>query len=915
MSIPGDAPIIEQQLAAARQLLQAGRLEEAERAYRAILQQAPRNPKALHLLGAVRMERGDAAEAVSWLERSLAQWPDNPYAWYHLALAQQRLGRAREAIASYQRAAELYPGDFAGIHNNLGALWQELGDLEQARAAYARALALQPDYARAHCNLGSVLVAQGRRAEGVAAYRRALQHDPRLFDAWFNLGQVLREDGDAAGAVAALEEALRCQPEAEQARLQLGHALRERGDLAAAEAAYRQILERSPAAVEARIGLGRLQAERCDWAAAESSFRQVLSLDPASLAGLVGLVDVYRGRGEHERALQLVQEGLQRAPGAPALLLSLGNVYQDRWQWQPAAAAYRQAVERNPDLAEAWNNLAASLRELKRHDEALAAVRRALELRPGSANAYNNLANIHLSLKQWQSAEEAYRQALRLAPGFREALVNLAVVLTERKELQAAIDLLEQALERDPACAEAVAQLYALAQRLCDWPRCRRYEERLESLTRQALEQGGRPAEMPLNHLRRVADPQRNLAVARAWSRMLERQGAAQGAPFTFADRRRPRERLRIGYLSADFRNHAVGHLLPGLFEQHDRRRFEVLAYSCGEDDGSATRARIVQAADRFVDIGRLGARDGAERIYRDEVDILVDLTGYTSDGRLDICALRPAPVQVSYLGFPGSSGADFLDYVITDRILTPEDQAGCYSEKFVYLPECYQINDDRQPIAAQPYRRADFALPETGIVFGAFNNAYKIDPELFALWLRILRRVPDSVLWLWASDPGVEANLSREAAAAGIEPARLVFARSLPIEQHLARLPLADLILDTVRYSGGATTSNCLWAGVPVLTMLGNRYVSRMSASLLHAVGLPELVVDSLADYEETAVRLACRPAERRALRERLTRHRATAALFDTVRGVRHLEAAFEAMWRSFLAGEPPRPIAVAPL
>ncbi len=364
-------------------------------------------------------------------------------------------------------------------------------------------------------------------------------------------------------------------------------------------------------------------------------------------------------------------------------------------------------------------------------------------------------------------------------------------------------------------------------------------------------------------------------------------------------------------YLSNNFHDHPVAHLMVSLFGLHNRDRFQVFCYSYGPDDGSHYRHRIQKGCDKFIDLRNLNDVDAATRIHEDSVAILVDLKGPYN--RLRISALCPAPIQVVYLGFLSTTGAGFFDYIIADKLVTPQDHAKYYSENFVYMPHCYQPNDHTQTVSERRWTRNDFGLPEHGFVFCSFNAAYKVEPVVFNAWMNILRQVPQAVLWLLWEDKTTEGNLRHEAQQRDIESERLIFSKRLPMDQHLARLKLADLALDTCIYNGGATTSNALWAGVPVITLQGSHFVSRMSASSLTAVRLPELITRSLAEYEALAIKLALRPMELGGIRQRLAKNRSTQPLFDTHRFARNLEKAYEEMWKIFLAGETPRQIEIA--
>jgi protein O-GlcNAc transferase len=366
----------------------------------------------------------------------------------------------------------------------------------------------------------------------------------------------------------------------------------------------------------------------------------------------------------------------------------------------------------------------------------------------------------------------------------------------------------------------------------------------------------------------------------------------------------RPHGKLRIAYLSADFYRHATAFLMAQLFELHDRSRFEVLGVSFGQDDRSDMRARLLAAFDRFHDVGSRSDYDVAKLLHELEVDIAVDLKGLTLDCRPGILAYRPAPVQVSYLGYPGTMGADFIDYVIADPIVLPLDQQPLWTERIVHLPDCYQVNDSKRQISTRTPTRREVDLPERGFVFCSFNNNWKITPPVFDVWMRLLRAVDGSVLWLIWDNAAAERNLRREAAARGVDPARLVFAATLKVEEHLARHRLADLFLDTLPVNAHTTASDALWAGLPLLTCCGESFSGRVAASLLAAVDLPELVTSNLADYEALALRLATDPTLLRAFRKRLEQNRSTSALFDTDRFRRHIEAAYLTMWERFARG-----------
>jgi protein O-GlcNAc transferase len=496
------------------------------------------------------------------------------------------------------------------------------------------------------------------------------------------------------------------------------------------------------------------------------------------------------------------------------------------------------------------------------------------------------------------------------------------IVLGELGRYNEAISHCRKALQLKPAFPEAFSNLFNLAQQICDWELTASLADKLDALTRQALNRGEKPAEQPFLSLKRNNDARLNLSIARFWSANIVRRmeheevGLPDKRPgfleVKAGDAKTKTYKIRIGYLSNNFRNHANAHLVLSLFGLHNRDIFEVFCYSYGQDDGSIYRQRIENDCDHFVDLIDLNYRQSYKKIKEDRIDILVDLIGYTRGHRIGICARRPAPIQVRYLGFPGTTGASFFDYLITDRIMTPPDQAVHYSEHFVYMPHCYQINDHNQFIADKNWNKLDMGLPEDNFVFCSFNQAYKIEAQMFDCWMRILNRVPNSVLWLLPGNEMAEQNLKKEANARLISPDRLIFTHTLPKPEHLARLRFADLALDTRLVSGHITTSDALWAGVPVITLMGKHFISRAPSSILTAVGLSGLVTHSLDEYEALAIKLARTPALLKVIRQKLEINRKTEPLFDTPRFVANLEKAYQTMWERLRSGARPVQIKV---
>lgn len=581
-------------------------------------------------------------------------------------------------------------------------------------------------------------------------------------------------------------------------------------------------------------------------------------------------------------------------------------------QLQAAEAIYRMILRKNPDHPDALNFLGVIAHQAGQNETAVALLRRALQIDPDAPHYHTNLGNAYRSLSQPEKALACYRRNLDLNPGDAVACHNLAVVSQNLGDTLRALRYYRRAFRLDPANSEACSHSLHLSMTFCDWRDLGEIGTRMNALTRRELSAGIKTGETPFHSVVRTAEPPVNHAVARSWSDDIRQRVSQYGVRFDFGDRSSKRHPLTLGYLSNDFRNHPVAHLTAGLFAAHDRKRFRVFGFSYGEDDGSSHRKRIVAGCDRFADVRDLDPYAAARKIRDDGVDILIDLMGHTKGGRLEICALRPAPVQVTYLGFPGTSGADFFDYIFTDAVVTPAGDMPFYSEAPVFLPHCYQVNDGRQAVAAHTVSRRDAGLPEKGFVFCSFNQAFKFEPVMFDTWMNILRRVPGSVLWLLTVNDRARENLARKARSRGISSERLVFANRLDKPGHLARLKLADLVLDTRVYNGHTSTSDALWVGVPVVTLIGRHFASRVSASILTAVGAPELITRTSEQYENLSVEMAVDSDRYRTVRKKIAENRTRSPLFDTDRFARNLETAYGVIWEQYISGRSPRGFSV---
>jgi protein O-GlcNAc transferase len=676
-----------------------------------------------------------------------------------------------------------------------------------------------------------------------------------------------------------------------------------------------RLLERAidgaPDNPEAWHNLGSAHASLRHFDEAVMAFRRAIELNPAQADLYYDLGRVLRAAGREEEALPMLALAAGAAPQEARYERALGDCLRTLNRPREAASAYRRAIELDPGQAEAAIALGSLYRQEGQPTRALGIYKRLLGTHPTLASAWFNMGAVLFDLDRLEEAADAYRSAYAIDNTLSEAQRYLANVLQKLGRNDEARAAFAVAAAIDPESPTVVADAWYRARLDCDWATSVKLAPASDRDVRTALAAGRGPAMSAHAALVAYDDPALHRAIAKAQSLPI-----AQRVPAEFLGRpRRPVTKdgpLRIGYLSGDIGEHPVSHLIRGLFRAHDRRAVTVHLYSFGPDDGSEYRREIRESVDAFVDVTGLNDNDAASRIDADGIDILIDLNGQTGSARMGIPARRPAPIQAIWLGYPGTGGADWNDYIVADDFVAPPADAGFYVEQLCLLPHSYLVTDGRQAIAPGRVTRADMALPETGFVFASFNNSYKIDPPLFDVWMRILRAVDGSVFWLPEFDESIRTRLQAEAIARGVEATRLVFARKLPKEWHLKRIGLADLALDTLAYNGHTTTADALWGGLPVLTVTGRSFARRVSGSLLRAIGAPELIVPSLEAYEQTAIGLARDPIRLAELRHRIAANRATAPLFDTDRFARNLERAYDAMRRRSLTGGPAAPIQV---
>jgi protein O-GlcNAc transferase len=948
-----------------------GNFGDAEKLFRKLLRDDRKNVPALNLLTVILMSMGRFSDAEDFIDRAVKLNQSSDVSFYNYGLILKHLNKPERALEQFNRALQL-KRDVAQTWNNRGGIYNDLKRYPEAISDFNQALLLQPKYPEALVNKGKSLALLERYDEAFAVYDEALALKPDLAEAWLGRGNLFNHLKRYGPAIEAYDQALMVKPDLELAWLGRGNVLADLERFDEAFAAYGQALSLKPDMEGAWLGRGNVffGLKRYDEAFAAydkaltlrpdlaeawlgrgnvlfglkryddafnaydkavtfkpvlenawlglgnvffslgrrdeafAAYDKTLSLKPDLEAGWVGRGNVFNDLKRHEEAVAAYDQALSLKADLEEAWLGRGNVFTNLKRYEEAFGAYDKALLLRPDLENAWLGRGNVLADLRRYDEALAAYDRALSLRPDLEKAWLGRGNVFFNLKRYEEAFAAYDQALVLKPDLAEAWFGRGNAFNDLKQYHESFNNYDSAFGLEPDLVGLEGMRLSSKMFVCDW---RNFDEDREHL--MVSVNNGKENVPPFAFLAISNSAEDQGKYARLWS---AKSHPASNNPVWRGEIYRHRK-IRVAYVSADFHQHATSYLMASMFECHDESKFEITAVSIGPDDNSEMRRRLCGSFDRFIDARTFSDDRIASEIRELEIDLLIDLKGFTQDARTGIFARRPAPVQVNYLGYPGTIGADYIDYLIADRIVIPREQQPYYTEKIVYLPDSYQVNDATRLISDNAVSREEMGLPETGFVFCCFNNNYKITPEVFECWMWILKRTEGSVLWLLEDNDRAAENLRREATARDVGAERLVFAKRLPLADHLGRHRLADLFLDTLPYNAHTTASDALWAGLPVLTQIGATFAGRVAASLLNAVDLPEMITQTREEYRNMAVELASRPDKLAAIRAKLERNRLTTPLFDTQLFTRHVETAYQAMYERYQEGLPADHILVA--
>ncbi|MBF2049284.1 MAG: TIGR03032 family protein [Elainella sp. C42_A2020_010] len=734
----------------------------------------------------------------------------------------------------------------------------------------------------------------------------------------------LGQSGNLTKAATQCQKFLQRYPDQAEAWHLLSLICLQRGQVESALSHIQRAIDLDPDGAEFHSQAGVVQCSLGNLAAGIACYQRALSLKPSSHTRFnLGLA--FQKLGQLEAAEQTYRTLVADQPSYSAAYQQLGNIQQQQQQFLSAIHYYQQALQHQPQVAATWCNLAVAFQAIGDISQAQTAFQRALQLNPDYVEALNGLGAIYEKQELATQAIQHYQQALALQPDYIPALTNLGNIQLRLEQFPEAAATYRQILQLQPNHLQVLDQSLKLMLATGDWTNLADSFARLQQGFQTRSRADLTAPLSPLNSLFLPFSASEQQAIAQDYAAAIERrmaglqqQLAAAGRDTNQSDQRRISQtsRIRLGYVSGDLRYHAVGQLILRLFELHDRQQFEVFAYSLGPDDQSRERQTLMQSCNCFRDVQGQSPVEIARLVMQDQIDILIDLAGYTNYACPELFALRPAPLQVNYLGYPGTLGSRYMDYIITDAVITPPELATTLTEARLYLPHTYQINcypyPDSDPTIFSNLPKQQHGLPTDAFVFCCFNKSQKIEPTIFAVWMRILQQVPQSVLWLLSDRPATEQNLRTQAAAHGIDPTRLIFAPRVTKAAHLQRHVHADLFLDTLYYNAHVTASDALWAGTPLITVLGNTFAARVAASLLTAAGLPELITANLSEYEQLALHLATHPTELELLKQHLLQDRPASPLFDTAQTVQHLEAGYQMIWQRYQAGLPAESLSV---
>ncbi|XP_044499771.1 probable UDP-N-acetylglucosamine--peptide N-acetylglucosaminyltransferase SEC [Mangifera indica] len=895
------------QMALAHQMYKAGNFKQALEHSNCVYKRSPLRTDNLLLLGAIYYQLHEYDMCIARNEEALRLEPRFAECYGNMANAWKEKGDIDLAIRYYLVAIELRPS-FADAWSNLASAYMRKGRPNEAAQCCRQALALNPLLVDAHSNLGNLMKAQGLVQEAYSCYLEALRIQPTFAIAWSNLAGLFMGSGDLNRALQYYKEAVKLKPTFPDAYLNLGNVYK-----------VRCHAFQTPNAI-AFGNLASAYYERGQTEMAILYYKQAISCDPRFLEAYNNMGNALKDVGRVEEAIQCYNRCLALQPSHPQALTNLGNIYME-WNMLAAAASYYKAtLIVTTGLSAPFNNLAVIYKQQGNYADAISCYNEVLRIDPLAADGLVNRGNTYKEIGRVTDAIQDYIRAITIRPTMAEAHANLASAYKDSGHVEAAIKSYKQALVFRADFPEATCNLLHTLQFVCSWEDRDRMFNEVEGIIRRQINMSVLPSVQPFHAIAYPIDPMLALEISRKYAAHCSIIASRFALPpFNHPAPVRIRheggfKRLRVGYVSSDFGNHPLSHLMGSVFGMHNRENVEVFCYALSPSDGTEWRKRTQSEAEHFIDVSAMSSDMISKLINEDKIQVLVNLNGYTKGARNEIFAMQPAPIQVSYMGFPGTTGASYIDYLVTDEFVSPLHYAHIYSEKLVHLPHCYFVNDYKQKNldVLDPnceHKRSDYGLPEDKFIFACFNQLYKMDPEIFNTWCNILKRVANSALWLLRFPAAGEMRLRAYAIAQGVQPDQIIFTDVAMKNEHIRRSALADLFLDTPLCNAHTTGTDILWAGLPMITLPLEKMATRVAGSLCLATGLgDEMIVNNMKEYEERAVSLALNQQKLQALTNKLKSVRLTCPLFDTTRWVKNLERSYFKMWNLHCSGQKPQ-------
>ena len=819
--------------------------------------------------------------------------PEYAKAHYNLAGLLHELDDFDASIKSYENALVIEP-DHAEAHNNLGNVFKDTGQLDAAINSYEKAILINPDYIEAHYNLGSSLYDSGELEDAVRSYKKVAQLKPNTSSIHNNLGNILRELGRLDEAVISYEKAIVIEPNFAEVYYNLGIIFQELNNLNNFLKNYKKAIELKANYPEALNNIGAVYKELEEFDSAVKFYKKAIEIKPdyAEVHNNLGIL--YKDLEKFDDSIQSFNAAIEIMPDYAEAQNNLGIIYMESGQLDMSIKCYKNAIDSNKNFIQAINNLGITFMNLGEIDEALDYFKKALKINPNDSLTLNNLGVAHKRLDDFESAKKYFEKGIALDPNYSDTFSNYGNLLTDLDNFEQALINYHHSYEINPNSDYIEGNIIHTKMHLCIWDDL---SKQIKDLKYQIND--GHKRIDAFSFMALIDDPKLQKKVTEIY--LKDRFPKSDLLPNINIYPKH--KKIRIGYFSGDFREHPVSTLTANLYEIHNRDKFEIHAFSYGPDTQDEMNLRIRSGVDHFHQVCKVSHKDIVLLARSLEIDIAIDLGGFTVSGKTDLFAMSAAPIQLTYIGFLGTMGAPYYDYLIADEICIPKENQQYYTEKIAYLPT-YQVNDSKQSPPKIFLTRNEIGLPEKGFVFCCFNNTYKITPTTFESWMKILKNVEDSVLLIYVELESARENLKIEVTKKGLDPDRLIFAKHLERDQYLARYRLVDLFLDTLPYNAATTASDALRMELPVLTCQGDSFASRVASSIINAVNLPELITYTQQEYESVAIELATNPEKFKAIKAKLKENLSTAPLYNTAKFTENLESVYEVMYERYHDG-----------